>query len=118
MKLHREGYGRYVSKAEIARDKVLIQKHCFTAFVKCDQCTLDNSFFTTVQDKNCTPDLYLTNYDKPIDDNMKKVAMKYALDKDILLITPLDTDSPSKNVTSDIRYKYSSAIHLCIKCHG
>ena len=29
---------------------------------------------------------------------MKKVAMKYALDKDILLITPLDTDSPSKNL--------------------
>ena len=98
MKLHREGYGRYVSKAEMARGKVLIQKHCFTAFVKHDPCTLDDSFFTTVQDKDCTPDLYLTNYDKLIDNNMKKVAMKYALDKDILLITPLDTDSPSKNV--------------------
>ena len=107
MKLHREGYGRYVSKAEMARDKVLIQKHCFTAFVKCDPRTLDDSFFTTVQDKDCTPDLYLTNYDKPIDDNMKKVAMKYALDKDILLITPLDTDSPSKNAKLNIRYKYS-----------
>ena len=118
MKLHREGYGRYVSKVEMACDKVLIQKHCFTAFVKHDPHTLDDSFFTTVQDKDCTPDLYLTNYDKPIDDNMKKVAMKYALDKDILLITPLDTDSPSKNVRSNIRYKYSSAIHWWIKHNG
>ena len=48
MKLHREGYGRYVSKAEMAHDKVLIQKHCFTAFVKCDPNTQDDSFFTTV----------------------------------------------------------------------
>ena len=98
MKLHREGYDRYVSKAEMACDKVLIQKHCFTAFVKHDPHKLDDSFFTTVRDRDCTPDLYLTNYDKPIDDNMKKVAMKYVLDKDILLITPLDTNSPSKNL--------------------
>ena len=110
MKLHRVGYGRYVSKAEMAHDKVLIQKHCFTAFVKHDPHTLDDSFFTTVRDKDCTPDLYLTNYDKPIDDNMKKVAMKYALDKDILLITPLNTDSPSKNAKLNIPYKYSCLI--------
>ena len=102
MKLHREWYGRYVSKAQMADDKVLLPKHCFTAFVKCDPRTPDDSFFSTVHDKDCTPDLYLTNYDKPIDDNMKKVAMKYALDKDILLITPLDTDSPSKNYISNI----------------
>ena len=40
MKLHREGYGRYVSKAQMAHDKVLLPKHCFTAFVKCDPRTL------------------------------------------------------------------------------
>ena len=102
MKLHREGYGRYVSKSEMTHDHVLIPKHCFTAFVKHDPHILDDSFFSTVQDKDCTPDLYLTNYDKPIDDNMKKVAMKYALDKDILLITPFDTESPSKNLTLKI----------------
>ena len=96
MKLHREGYGRYVSKAQMAHDQVLLPKHCFTAFVKCDPQTLDDHFYSTVCNKDCTPDLYLTNYDKAIDDNMKKFAMKYALDKDILLITPLDTDSPNK----------------------
>ena len=91
-----------VSKAQMAHDKVLLPKYCFTAFAKHDPRILDDSFFSTVHDKDCTPDLYLTNYDKPIDDNMKKVAMKYALDKDILLITPLDTDSPSKNYISNI----------------
>ena len=34
IKLVRDDYGRYVSKAEMARDKVLLPKHCFTAFVK------------------------------------------------------------------------------------
>ena len=68
------------------------------AFVKHDIRTLADSFFSTVRDKDCTPDAYMTNYDKPIDDNMKKVAMKYTLDKDILLITPLATDSPSNSI--------------------
>ena len=36
------------------------------------------------------------NYNKPTDDNMKKVAIKYAPDKDILLIMPLQTESQSK----------------------
>ena len=34
IKLVRDDYGRYVSKAEMVRDKVLLPKHCFTAFVK------------------------------------------------------------------------------------
>ena len=98
IKLARDDYGRYVSKAEMALDKVLLPKHCFTAFVEQDIRTLDDSFFSTVRDKDCTPDAYMTNYDKPIYDNMKKVAMKYALHKDILLITPLATDSPSNSI--------------------
>ena len=89
IKLARDDYGRYVSKAEMARDKVLLPKHCLTAFVKQDIRSLDDSFFSTVRDKDCTPDAYVTNYNKPLDDNMKKEAMKYTLDKDILLITPL-----------------------------
>ena len=77
---------------------MLVGRMCFSAFVKRDICTLDESFFHCVRDKDCTPDAYMTNYDKPIDDNMKKVAMKYALDRNILLITPLNTDSPSKHL--------------------
>ena len=84
-----------VDKEQMACDKVLPTKNCFCAFVKRDIRTLDHSFFNSVRDKECTPDLYTTNYDKPIDDNCKKIAIKYSLDKDILLITPLKTDSPS-----------------------
>ena len=81
----------------MARDKVLPSRNCFCAFVKRDIRSLPTDFFDTVCDRNCTQDLYTTNYDKPIDDNMKKVAMKYVLDKGILLTTPLHTDSPSKD---------------------
>ena len=111
IKLANEDYGRFVDKAEMARDKVLVGRSCFSAFVKRDVCTLDESFFHCVHDKDCTPDAYMTNYDKPIDDNMKKVAMKYALDKNILLITPLNTDSPSKhlNYFTYVR-KYSAEV--------
>ena len=108
IKLANEDYGRFVDKAEMARDKVLVGRLCFSAFVKRDIRTLDDSFFHCVRDRDCTPDAYMTNYDKPIDDNLKKVAIKYALDKDILLITPLNTDSPSKELSSFLHVrKYS-----------
>ena len=96
MKLANEGYGRYVSKSEMARGSVLEPRHCFSAFVKRDIRSLPDSFFLSAHDKDCTANNYITNYDKPIDDSLKKVAIKYAPDKDILLISPLETDSPSK----------------------
>ena len=82
----------------MARDRVLPSRNCFCAFVKRDIRSLNEDFFNAVHDRDCTKEVYITNYDKPIDDNMKKVAMKYARDKDILLITPLQTDSQSKNI--------------------
>ena len=82
----------------MARDRVLPSRNCFCAFVKRDIRSLNEDFFNAVCDRDCTKEVYITNYDKPIDDNMKKVAMKYAPDKDILLITPLQTDSQSKNI--------------------
>ena len=83
-------------KEQMARDKVLPTRNCFCAFVKRDIRLLADDFFLTVRNRDCTRDMYTVNYDKPIDDNMKKVAMKYARDKDILLITPLQTNSESK----------------------
>ena len=96
VKLSEEGYGRYVDKEQMAQDKVLPTRNCFCAFVKRDIRALDESFFHIVKDKDCTQDLYIMNYDKPIDDAMKKVSMRYSLDKDILLISPLQEDSTSK----------------------
>ena len=97
VKLSEQNYGRYVDKEEMARDKVLPSRNYFCAFVKRDIRSLADDFFLTVRDRDCTRDVYTTNYDKPIDDNLKKVAMKYAPDKDILLISPLQTNSESKS---------------------
>ena len=101
----------------MARDKVLPTRNCFCAFVKRDIRSLADDFFLTVRDRDCTRDVYTTNYDKPIDDNLKKVAMKYAPDKDILLISPLQTNSESKSFfflktsfPQNIRQQYSRTI--------
>ena len=97
----------------MARDKVLPSRNCFCAFVKRDIRSLADDFFLTVRDRDCTRDVYTTNYDKPIDDNLKKVAMKYVPDKDILLISPLQTNSESKSFfffKNIILPKYSARI--------
>ena len=98
----------------MARDKVLPAQNCFCAFVKRDVRSLADDFSASVRDRDCTQDLYIVNYDKPIDDNMEKVAMKYAPDKDILLITPLETQSESMCISIYIflmiSSKYSASI--------
>ena len=50
-----------------------------------------------VLDKDYGPQLYTANYDKSMDDNMKKIAMKYAIDKDNIRISPCEDDVDSKN---------------------
>ena len=96
VKLTKEGFGKYVDKEEMSKDQVLPPRNCFCAFVKMDINNLDSSFFDMVRDKDCGPDLYTTNYDKPIDDNLKKVIIKYALDKDNIRISPCQDDVDSK----------------------
>ena len=96
VKLSNDDYGVFISKKRMAKDGIFEAKYCFSAYVKRDIRTLPHSFFNCVHDKDCTPNAYSNNYDKPIDDTMKKIAMKYAPDKDILLITPLQTDSSSE----------------------
>ena len=96
-KLSKEGFGRYVDKDEMARDKVLPPRNCFCAYVKMDIDNLNDTFFEMVRDKDCEPELYTANYDKSIDDNMKKIAMKYAIDKDEIRISPCQDDVDSKN---------------------
>ena len=96
VKLTKEGFGKYVDKDQMSKDQVLPQRNCFCAFVKMDINNLDSNFFDMVRDKDCGPDLYTTNYDKPIDDNLKKVVIKYALDKDNITISPCQDDVDSK----------------------
>ena len=77
----------------MAKDHILPQRNCFCAFVKTDINNLDESFFSLVRDKDCTKYLYTSNYHKPIDDSLKKVAFKYAKDKGSLKISPCQEDT-------------------------
>ena len=96
-KLSKEGFGQYVDKDEMARDKVLPPRNCFCAYVKMDINNLNDTFFEMVWDKDCGPQLYTANYDKSMGDNMKKIAMKYVIDKDEIKISRCQDDVDSKN---------------------
>ena len=95
-KLARDGHGVFVDKETMAKDLVLPPRNCFSAFVKNDTNILEGKFFEEVRDKECTRDLYTENYDRPQDDNMKKVAMKYSMHKDLLRFSPCNTETESK----------------------
>ena len=47
-KLSKEGFGRYVDKDEMARDKVLPPRNCFCAYVKMDIDNVNDTFFDMV----------------------------------------------------------------------
>ena len=91
-----EGFGKYVDKETMSRDLTLPPRNCFCAFVKNDIRLLDEEFFNAVKDRECTSEVYSQNYDKPIDDLMKKIAMKYSLNKELLQLSPCDTQTESK----------------------
>ena len=95
-KLSKEGFGRYVDKDEMSKDNVLPSRNCFCAYVKTDIEHIDDTFFSLVRDKDCNKELYTTNYDKPIDDSLKKIAFKYAQDKQFLRLSPCREDTQSK----------------------
>ena len=92
-----EGYGTYIDKERMSRDKVLPNKNCFCAFIKKDIEVLDKTFFTMAVDKECTDILYMTNYDKHMDDSSKIVAMKYSENKDLLRLSPCHTPTECTN---------------------
>ena len=77
----------------MSRDKVLPNKNSFCAFIKKDIEVLDKTFFTMAVDKECTEMLYMTNYDKHMDDSSKIIAMKYSENKDLLRLSPCHTPS-------------------------
>ena len=43
-----------------------------------------DEFFEAVRDKECSKEMYVDNYDKAQDNNMKQVAMKYSAAKHLL----------------------------------
>ena len=71
-KLTDEGFGIYVDKSQMEKDKVLNQKKCFSAFIKNDIRDIEPTIFGTVRDNDCDSQTYETNYNKSMDLMMKK----------------------------------------------
>ena len=47
-----------------------------------------DEIFEAVRDKECSKEMYVDNYDKAQDNNMKQVAMKYSAAKHLLRLSP------------------------------
>ena len=114
-KLTDEGFGVYVDKNRMEKDKVFEQKKCFSAFIKNDVRNIDTAIFCTVGDTDCDLHTYETNYDKPMDLVMKKVTVKYHTHPDYLVISLESEPSNSKlYLFLRIPYKYSIDISIII----
>ena len=87
-KLAEEGFGRYVDKTEMENDKILDQRKCFSAFVKNDIRDVEANFFRGLNENDCSVEVYEAKYIEPMDIVMKKVAVNYHTNRELLVISP------------------------------
>ena len=109
LKLAEEGFGRYIDKTEMENDKILEPCKCFSAFFKNDIRNVDPNVFRGLNENDCSAESYEVNYTKSMDIVMKKVALQYHTNKDLLFISlELDpTDSKYRYCTRNIQYESS-----------
>ena len=109
LKLAKEGFSRYIDKTEMENDKILEQRKCFPASVKNNIRDVDPNIFRGLNESDCSAESYEVNYNKSMDIVMKKVALKYHTNKDLLFISlELDpTDSKYRYRTINIQYESS-----------
>ena len=87
-KLAEEGFGRYVDKTEMENDQILDQRKCFSAFVKNDIRDVEANFFRGLNENDCSIEVYETKYNEVMDIVMKKVAVNYHTNRELLVISP------------------------------
>ena len=75
-KLAEEGFSRYVDKTEMENDKILDQRKCFSAFVKNDIRDVEAK---GLNENDCA------KYNRTMDIAMKKVAVHYHTNRDLLV---------------------------------
>ena len=109
LKLAEEGFGRYIDKTEMENDKILEPRKFFSAFIKNDIRDVDPNIFRGLNENDCSAESYEVNYTESMDIVMKKVALQYHTNKDLLFISPkLDpTDSKYRYCTRNIHCKSS-----------
>ena len=108
LKFAEEGFGQYIDKTEMENDKILEPRKCFSAFFKNDIRDVDPNVFRGLNENDCSAESYEVNYTKSMDIVMKKVALQYHTNKDLLISLELDpTDSKYRYCTRNIQYESS-----------
>lgn len=111
-KLEAEGFGRYVDRTEMQKDKILPANNCYSVFIKRDILDLPEKFFTLANSSECTQDMYITNYDKQMDVNSKKVTAVYHGNKDRLMLSVDSQMSDSNNFYFVFLKKYTREVFV------
>ena len=109
LKLAKEGFSWYIDKTEMENDKILEPRKCFSAFMKNDIRDVDPNIFHGLNENDCSAESYEVNYTKSMDIVMKKVALQYHTNKDLLFISPElgPMDSKYRYRSRNIQYKSS-----------
>ena len=109
LNLAKEGFSWYIDKTEMENDKILEPRKCFSAFIKNDITDVDPNIFCGLNENDCSAESYKINHTKSMDIVMKKVALQYHTNKDLLFISlELDpTDSKYRYGTRNIQYESS-----------
>ena len=109
LKLAEEGFGRYIEKTEMENDQILEARKCFSAFVKNHIRDVDPNVFRGLNENDCSAESYEVNYTESMDIVIKKVALQYHTNKDLLFISPeLDpTDSKYRYCNRNIQCESS-----------
>ena len=75
VKLEEEGFGRYIDKTDMEKDKIMDARKCFSAFVKNDIRDVDPNIFRGLNENDCNAESYEKHYMTSMDIVMKKVAL-------------------------------------------
>ena len=103
VKLEEEGFGRYIDKTEMEKDKIMEARKCFSAFVKNDIRDVDQNIFRGLNENDCNAESYEKHYITSMDIVMKKVALQYHTNKDLLVISP-ELDPTDSKYTDNCKY--------------
>ena len=116
LKLAKEGFGQYIDQTEMENDKILEPRKCFSAFVKNDIRDVDPNVFRGLNENDCSAESYEVNYTKSMDIVMKKLALQYHTNKDLLFISPeLDPmDSKYRYHSRNIQYESSKHFYCLV----
>ena len=97
-KLEGEGFGRYVGRNLMQKDKLLPANACLSVFIKRDIVDLPEKFFSFASNSECTQDMYVANYDKKMDQTMKRIAAYYHKPGDRIVMSIESNMSESKQL--------------------